>query len=182
MRIARKRKVKKTLIPHYNKNQLIQAKELRVLDEKGEYLGILPTADALKLAAEKEMDLVEINPKANPPVAQLTDFGSFKYQREKEARKQRVKSHVSELKGIRLSIRISEHDMEVRQMQAERFLNRGDKVKIEIILRGRENNQVHIAHEVINRYAAMIQQHLSIGFEQEIKQQGNKVTAIVFKK
>lgn len=182
MRRSRKKKPEKPLIPFYAKNQAIQATTVRVLGVENENLGVMPTKDALKLAFEKELDLVEINPKADPPVCKLVEFTQFKYQKEKEARKQKANSHIAELKGIRLSIRISDHDMDVRKKQAEKFLERGDKVRIEIILRGRERGKADIANEVIERFVAILSEERDLRYEQEISRQGGKMTAIVVKK
>ena len=121
MRISRKRKPKKPLIPFYRKNDKIDVPEVRLLGMENENIGLMKTSEALDMAREQEVDLVEINPKADPPVCKLIDFAQFKYQKEKEARKQKAKAHVAELKGIRLSIRISSGDMEVRRKQAEKF-------------------------------------------------------------
>ncbi len=182
MRISRKKRPEKLLIPRYNKNERIKAPELRLLGDEGQNLGIFTTQEALRMAKEQEMDLVEINPKAEPPVAKIIDFGSFKYQKEKEARKQKIKSHVSEMKGIRLSIRISDHDMDVRKNQAQKFLDRGDKVKAEIILRGRERGKVPIAFEVIKKFVSILEETTPLRYDQEATLQGGKITAIVAKK
>lgn len=182
MRISRKKRPQKSLIPRYNKNQWIKSEEVRVLDAENQNLGVMKTKDAIALAAEKEMDLVEINPKAVPPVAKIIDFGSFKYQKEKEARKQKARTHVSEMKGIRLSMRISDHDMDVRSKQSTKFLDRGDKVKIEIILRGRERAKANIAYDVINKFVKLIEETYQLRYEQPATRQGAKVTAIVAKK
>jgi len=182
MRISRKRRPQKPLIPRYQKNEYIKAPEVRVLDEHGENMGVLSTPEALAKARELEMDLVEINPKAEPPVCQIIEFTRFKYQKEKEAKKQKTKSHVSELKGVRLSLRIGQHDMDIRRKQAEKFLNRGDKVKAEIILRGRERGKVPMAFDVIKKFIADIEETMPLRSEQEPTRQGNKVTAIITKK
>lgn len=182
MRISRKRRPEKPLIPRYNKNEWIKASTVRLLGSEGENLGVFSISEALSMAREQEVDLVEINPKTDPPVAKLVDFGSFKYQKEKEAKKQKIKSHVSDIKGIRLSIRISAHDMDVRRKQAEKFLERGDKVKTEIILRGREKARSDLADQIINRFVRLLEETMPLRFEQEPKRQGGKVTAIVAKK
>jgi len=142
----------------------------------------MKTADAIAKAQEEGADLVEINPKGTPPVCKIVEFTKFKYQKEKEARKQKNKSHVSELKGIRLSLRIGKGDMQVRKAQTLKFLNRGDKAKIEIILRGRERGKVPFAYETIRTFIAMIEEEVAIKYEQEPTRQGNKVTAIITKK
>jgi len=179
MRISRKRRPQKPLIPIYYINDRIRAPEVRLLDAGGENLGVMPTAQALQRAREMELDLVEINPKAEPPVCQLIEYARFKYQKEKEAKKQKANAHVSEIKGIRLSVRIGEHDMEVRQAQAENFLERGDKIKPEIILRGRENARPEMAFEVIADFYQRINAKYPIRYEQEPKRMGNKVGAVI---
>lgn len=182
MRISRKKKPQKPLIPRYNKNEYIKVPEVRVLTAEGENLGVMSTKDALAKAKEQDLDLVEINPKANPPVAKIVEFGSFKYQKEKEARKQKSRAHVSEMKGIRLSMRISDNDMEIRRKQAQKFLDRGDKVKPEIILRGRERGKAHIAHQVIERFVKLLEETMPLRHEQPPTRQGSKITAILAKK
>ncbi len=182
MRISRKRRPEKPIIPHYNVNEHIHAPEVRVIDRAGANLGILPIANALRLAQEQEVDLVEINPKANPPVAQLIEFSHFKYQREKEAKKQKINAHVSDTKGVRLSIRIGSHDIETRRAQAAKFLERGDKVRAEIILRGREHAQTHLGFDIIKKFFALMEKTIPLRVDQEITKQGNKITGIVAKK
>lgn len=182
MRISRKKRPDKPLIPIYRKNAAIIAPEVRLIDAEGKNVGVLTVAEAIEKAEAAEMDLVEINPKANPPVVQIVSFSQFKYQKEKEARKQKANSHVSDTKGIRLSIRIGDHDMEIRRGQAEKFLERGDKVKAEIILRGRENAKASIAFEVIQTFFTLLSATIPVHFEQEIAKQANKVTAIIARK
>ncbi len=182
MRISRKKRPDKPLIPKFWINERIRAVEVRVLDDEGKNVGVMKTADAIAQAKAEEKDLVEINPKANPPVCKIMVFSQFKYQKEKEARKQKQNSHIAELKGIRLSMRISEHDMGVRLNQALKFLNRGDKVRSEVILRGRERGKAELAHEVIRRFCTLVEAEFPIRFEQNVMRQGNKVTAIFTKK
>ena len=170
------------MIPHYRMNQEIDVVEVRILDDEGKNLGVFKIAEAQRLANEAEKDLIEINPKALPPVCQIQNFGSFKYQKEKEVRKQKTGSHVSELKGIRLSIRISEHDTEVRKNATVGFLERGDKARVEIILRGREMGKAHLAIETIKQFFTLVNNQLTVRYEQEPIRQGNKVTAILMRK
>lgn len=182
MRISRKKRPDKPLIPKYNINRQIKAEEVRLLDDAGEYIGVMSVSEALAKAEEMEMDLIEINPKAKPPVCRIADFGQFKYQQEKEARKQKANSHESELKGIRLSVRISEHDLQVRQKQAEKFLNRGDKARIELRLRGREKAHYDIAKQVVSDFVDRIQESFPVKYEQPIDTSGGKITATIVKK
>ena len=181
MRISRKKRPKKLLIPEYKVNKKITAKEVRLLGAEGENLGVFSIDTALQMAKDAEADLVEINPKAKPPVAQIKDFKHFKYQKEKQARKQKASTHVSDIKGIRLSMRIGKGDLLTRQKQAEKFLGRGDKVKIEIILRGAERYKTPLAYDVIKQFIADINETTAIKVEQESKRQGNKITAIIAK-
>jgi len=182
MRISHKKRPQKSLIPFFRRNETIVALEVRLLDHTGGNLGVFKTGEAIRMAHEQEMDLVEINPKASPPVAKIIDYTTFKYQKEKEARKQKANAHVSEIKGVRLSIGIGEHDFEIRKKQAEEFLDRGDKVKVEIILKGREHGRPNLAREVITKFIQIINQTKPLRTEQEISFQGGKITAIIAKK
>lgn len=182
MRISRKKRPDKPLIPHFNINERITVPEVRVLDHEGKNIGVMSTADAIAKAISLEMDLVEINPKANPPIAQIIGFSHFKYQKEKQARKQKLQSHVSDLKGVRLSISIGDHDLEIRLNQSMEFLGRGDKIKPEIILHGRENAKPSIAFDVLKKFYQMLSEKMEIKYEQEPTKQGNKVTSIIIKK
>lgn len=179
MRISRKKRPQKLLIPHYRTNEDIDVPEVRVIDSEGNNIGLLSIKEAIERAFSEEKDLVEINPKANPPVTQIIEYSHFKYQKEKEVRKQKVNAHVSELKGIRLSIRIGVHDMEIRTNQAQSFLERGDKVKVEIILRDRERAKTPLAFETIRKFYSILNERLPVRYEQEVALQGNKATAII---
>jgi translation initiation factor IF-3 len=180
MRISHRRKKeepKKT----YAVNEEITAPSVLVLGKDGNNHGVLKTFDALRLAREQGLDLVEINPKTDPPVAKIIDFGQFRYNQEKEARLQKAHQHVVELKGVRLSLRIGQHDMEIRKNQALKFLNDGNKAKVELMLRGREMQQVPMAVEMIRKFVEGIHKEVPIRWEQDVEKQGNKVTAIIAK-
>lgn len=110
--------------------------EVRVIDEKGGQLGVMPTFQALNLARERGLDLVEVAEKTNPPVCKMIDFGKLLYQKEKQSRG--AKPHRVEIKGIRMTLKIAPHDLEIKAKKAEEFLTKGDRVRIEIILKGRE--------------------------------------------
>ncbi len=180
MRISRKKR-KPEIKKKYFFNERINSAEVLTLDENGQNLGVMNTAAAAKMAAEREMDLILINPKSTPPVAKFGDYGQFKYQKEKEERKKRAKAHVMELKGIRLSMRIGDHDLEIRRNQSLKFLNNGDKVKMEIIMRGRENRTPQMAFEIIKKFIGSIHAIAPVRTEQKIEKQGNKITAIIAK-
>jgi len=119
-------------------NGFIRAANLRVIDEDGKQLGILTKDEALKLAAESELDLVEISPNANPPVAKIVDWGKFNYQRTKQLQKNKRSAKILDLKQIRFGLKISDHDLGVKLKKADDFLKIGHKVKFTIFYRGRE--------------------------------------------
>jgi translation initiation factor IF-3 len=180
MRISHRRK-KEEPKKSYSFNEGITAPQVLVLDKNGQNHGVLRTSEALQMAREQGLDLVEINPKTDPPVAKIIDFGQFRYNQEKEARLAKAHQHVVELKGVRLSLRIGTHDMEIRKNQALKFLNDGNKAKIEMQLRGREMQSVDRAKQMIRSFVADIHQIVPVRWEQEVEKQGNKITAIIAK-
>ena len=109
-----------------------------VIGSEGEQFGLMKTEDALNLAAEKELDLVEVSPNLNPPVCKLMDYGKQMYKVAKQKRQQNAKQKQTETKGIRLSVRIEKHDLTFKANNAVKFLKKGNKVKIDIVMRGRE--------------------------------------------
>ncbi len=180
MRISHHRK-KEEPQKIYLFNEGIVAHEVMVLDANGQNLGIMKTGAGIALAQERGLDLVEINPKSNPPVAKIIDFGQFRYTQEKEKRLQKAHQHIVDTKGVRLSLRIGGHDLEIRRLQALKFLNEGNKVKIEITLRGREMQQGQHAVQIAKEFADSIIKEMPIRWEQAVERAGNKVTAIIVK-
>lgn len=178
MRIIRRFQKKQEDIK-YRSNERIFAPELRIIDEAGTHLGVMPKEAALAMAREKGLDLVEISPKENPPIAKFVNFGKFKYEKEKEMRKQKAHAKQVEVKGIRLSLRISAGDLGIREEQAMRFLNEGDKVKVEMILRGRERQHGSLAAEIINNFIKSLGEKTKIKVEQPLTRQDGKFMAIV---
>ncbi len=180
MRISRRgKKEEPKRIYFYNEG--IKSPTLLILDTDGSNLGVMPTAEGIRLAREKELDLVEINPKSDPPVAKIIDFGQFRYAQEKEQRIRKAHQHVVEIKGVRLSLRIGAHDLEIRRGQTLKFLNNGDKVKIEIMLRGREMQQAGLAFDNVKKFIETVNSETPIRVEQPTEKQGNKVTTIIAK-
>lgn len=182
MRISRYRRFQKPVEPQYRSNEHIKAPEVRVIDENAKNLGVLPTAEALTIAKERGFDLVEVMPNAEPPIAKFLDWGQFKYEKEKEARKQKAHAHKVEVKGIRLSIRIGAHDLEVRLEKAKEFLNAGDRVQVEIILRGRERQFTDLARQVIDRFIMGLDTAVGVKIDQPFARQGGRLTVVVAKK
>lgn len=119
-------------------NEEIRAKEIRVVSVEGEQLGIMSVKDALRLAQEKELDLVEVAPNAKPPVCRIMDYGKYRYEQSKREREARKKQRIIEIKEIRMTPKIETHDFQVKVKAAQKFLKDGDKVKAIIRFRGRE--------------------------------------------
>lgn len=161
-------------------NEYIRVPQVRVIDEKGEQLGVFDTAAALQLARERELDLVEVSPIAQPPVCKIVDYGQLRYEANKKERKQKGKQKKTEVKGIRLSTTIGDHDIQVRVEQAKKFLEKGNKVQIELLLRGRQKMHPEIGKDVINKFVALLAQIAAV--ESPISQQGGKLSAILMSK
>jgi translation initiation factor IF-3 len=160
-------------------NDRIRVPEIRLIDEQGENEGVVETATALARARELGLDLVEVSPKAQPPVCRIIDYGKYQYEQMKKERKQRKRNKRSKLKGIRLSTRISEHDLTMKAHNAERFLQQGDKIKVDVILRGREHLHVDLAIELLHKFRAALT--LPTKFDAQPKKTGGSVSMIIYK-
>lgn len=163
-------------------NDQIRVPEVRVIDENGEMLGVLSTDRALEIARERGFDLVEVSPKAEPPVCKLLDYGQFKYQKEKELRAQKAHSKKVDVKGIRLSVKMGIGDFDTRLQKGKDFLEEGHKLNIEIRLRGREKAHTDIAKAKIQEYLDRLAEEYQLSIEQPITRSGGNVTAIVGRK
>lgn len=181
MRRTNRRKKWKPDKTVFRANQHIRVPELRVIDDKGQMLGVLPTPEALAKAQAAGLDLVEVNPKAEPPIAKFLDYGKFQYEQEKLKQKQKSKTKKVDVKGVRLSFRIGDHDREVRLNQSVGFLEKGHKVKVDLFLRGRENafakDAIAMVHQFISDLKASISEELQI--ESAPKKEGNAISALV---
>ncbi|MBN3962588.1 translation initiation factor IF-3 [Nostoc sp. NMS8] len=134
-------------------NERIRFPKIRVIDTDGAQLGIMPPQEAIRLAEEKELDLVLISDKADPPVCRIMDYGKYKFEQEKKAREARKKQHTADVKEVKMRYKIEEHDYNVRVKQAERFLKDGDKVKATVMFRGREIQHSDLAEDLLKRMA-----------------------------
>ncbi|GAC1419570.1 MAG: hypothetical protein NVSMB62_12420 [Acidobacteriaceae bacterium] len=132
-------------------NERIRAREIRVIDENGEQLGIMAPFDALKLARERSLDLVEISPNAVPPVCRIQDYGKFLYEKDKSERAARKKQKVIIIKEVKFSVTVDEHDYQTKKNQAVRFLGDGDKVKASLRFKGRQMAHRDLGYKIINR-------------------------------
>ena len=160
-------------------NKFITSPEVRVIDQHGQNLGVLSAAQALHAAQSAGLDLVEVNPKAIPPVCRIINYGQYRYEQEKEARKAKAKQKMVEVKGIRLSLRIKGADLELRKTQAAEFLERGDKVKIEMVLKGREKAHTDLAQKIMDEFAASLPQASVL---QPVSRMGGRISLVVGRK
>ncbi|MFA6994790.1 MAG: translation initiation factor IF-3 [Patescibacteria group bacterium] len=177
-------RVERKEVPVFKANTQIRVPEVFLIDENNEAIGIMPTAEAIQRAQDASLDLVEVNPKATPPVVKIVNLGQLKYEREKQAHKQKMQQKKTETKNIRLSFRISDHDLSMRALQAEKFLSRDNKIKIELILRGRERQHLQKASEIIKNFVATLQANpaFTIEAEQPLTNQGGRFTIILINK
>ena len=134
-------------------NEEIRDRELRVIDENGEMLGIMSRDQALSLAEEKKLDLVNISPNAKPPVCKILDYGKYRYEMQKREKEAKKKQKTIQVKEIRLSTFIDEHDIQVKAKTACKFLQEGDKVKVSLRFRGRERDYTAKGRDVMNKFA-----------------------------
>ena len=140
-------------------NEEIRDREVRVIDQNGEQLGVLPIRKALELAEEAELDLVKIVPTAKPPVCKLMDYDKFRYEQAKKEREIRKNQRVITVKEVRLSATIEEHDIDVKYKNAVKFLQDGDKVKVTIRFRGRQITHSEIGRDVMDLFAEKIKDY-----------------------
>ncbi|MBT9259513.1 MAG: translation initiation factor IF-3 [Clostridiales bacterium] len=139
-------------------NEQIRAREVRLIDEKGEQLGIIPLAEALRIARERGLDLVEVASQAQPVVCRLMDYGRYKYEMAKREREARRHQKIQEIKEVKLRVNIDDHDFEVKARNAMRFLKDGDKVKATIMFRGREITHPELGLRVLERLTEYVQE------------------------
>lgn len=146
----------KVEVPRYRCNEQIKLSRVFVIDENNQQLGEMSIKDALTLAKEREFDLVEVAPKAVPPVCRILDFGKFQYQQAKKEQQQKTHQKKTGTKGLRIGFRTDTHDLDFKKKQTEKFLDKGYKVKIEIRLRGREKSHQDIARENLKEFVSTL--------------------------
>lgn len=161
-------------------NNRIRASKVRVVDETGENLGVMSLKEALQKARERNLDLVQVTDKVKPPVCKIIDRGKYLYAQEKKERKSKTKG--GELKGIRLGFNISTHDLKTRVRQAEKFLKEGDKIRVEMFLRGRERALSEFAKGKIKQFLEMLEKKVPLRIERKLQKRGNRFTMIIIKK
>lgn len=184
MRISNKSSYNKGRIDEkkYRLNAHIKSEQVRLIDETGTNIGVVSTSKALEMAQDLGLDLVEVSPLANPPVAKIIDYSKLRYQEEKAKRQEKAKQKKIEIKGIRLSLRIGKGDLDIRVKRAVKFINQEDKVKIEMILRGRERQHTDLAKKIARDFIDQVHQEVGVKIEQNISILGGRLSAIFSKK
>lgn len=134
-------------------NEEIRDKEVRLIDENGQQLGVVSSKEALDLAIEKNLDLVKIAPGSNPPVCKIMNYGKYRFDQMKKEKEAKKKQRTMEIKEVRLSPNIDDHDLNTKQKNAAKFLEKGDKVKVSVRFRGREMTHTEIGREVLEQFA-----------------------------
>lgn len=154
-------------------NEKIRFPKIRLIGSDGEQLGIMSPAEALKLAEERELDLVLVSDKADPPVCRIIDYGKYKFEQEKRAREARKRQHNAEVKEVKMRYKIDDHDYNVRVKSAHRFLTSGDKVKATVMFRGREIQHSDLAEDLLRRMARDLEEVAEI--QQAPKREGRNM-------
>ena len=140
-------------------NEEIRDREVRVVDQNGEQLGVMSSRDALALAEERQLDLVKIAPQARPPVCKLMDYGKYRFEQSKKEREFRKNQKVITVKEVRLSATIEDHDIDVKFKNAVKFLKEGNKVKVTIRFRGRQITHSEIGRQIMTEFAERIKEY-----------------------
>ena len=156
-----------------NINERIKYPQLRVVDSDGKQLGVIDRLKALEIASQRELDLVLVSEKANPPVCRIMDYGKYKFEQEKKAKEAKKKSHQTEVKEVKMRYKIDKHDYDVRIGQATKFLKSGDKVKCTVIFRGREIQHSNLAETLLLKMANDLEEQSEV--QQKPKREGRNM-------
>lgn len=155
-------------------NDRIRVREVRLIDDEGQQVGIIPTREALMIAREKGLDLVEVGANSQPPVCRLMDYGKFRYEQSRKERETRKNQHVTKVKEVRVEPKIGEHDLQTKGRQAERFLKAGDKVKLAVLFRGRSITHPELGRDLLQRLSDQLSDVGAI--EQGARMEGRTMT------
>ncbi|MBN2704095.1 MAG: translation initiation factor IF-3 [Pontiellaceae bacterium] len=166
--------------PQTRINHRIRIPEIRVIDYNGDQLGIMKTGDALRRAQDYGLDLVEVSPTAKPPVCRIMDFGKFKYEQEKRVKDAKKNQVQTKLKEVKFHVNVGDHDYETKMRNLKKFIEHGDRVKVSLMFRGRENVHRELGFEVINRVIQDSVEYTSV--DQAPRLQGRFVSAVLVPK
>ena len=159
-------------------NERIRSKEVRLIDQNGENKGVVPTSKALQMAYDEDLDLVLINPNQDPPVAKILNYGKYKYELEKRAKEAKKKQHTVDVKEIKIRYKIDTHDYQVRIKSIEKFIAQGNKVKIVVMLRGREMQHSNLAFDLANKFVKDLE-NMPVVIEKKPQLEGRNVTLYI---
>ena len=158
-------------------NERIRCREIRLIDEKGEQVGIVKPEDALRMAKERELDLVEIVAKANPPVCRIMNYGKYLYQKNKRAHEAKKHQKQIQVKEIKFRVKIDQHDYSFKKKHVERFLMDGNKVKTTIMFRGRERSHGQLGVKILDRISKELGEIATV--ESRSRMEGNQMHQIL---
>ncbi|NES84516.1 MAG: translation initiation factor IF-3 [Moorea sp. SIO2B7] len=158
-------------------NEKIRFAKIRVVDANGSQLGILTPEEALRIAEEKELDLVLVSENANPPVCKIIDYGKYKFEQGKKEREIKKKQHTADVKEVKMRYKIDDHDYQVRVNNAKRFLKSGDKVKATITFRGREIQHANLAEDLLKKMAKDLEEVAEV--QQKAKREGRNMMMLL---
>ena len=163
-------------------NNQIRASKVRLISEQGKNLGIFPIEKALQYSRERNLDLIEVTVNTSPPVCKVGNLGKYLYQQKKKEKQQKQKQKLGKIKGVRISLRISEHDLETKANLAKKFLQKGHKVKIEVYLKGREKTLANFARKKLDNLFQKIEKDTKIKEEKGIKKTPRGLEVIIAKR
>lgn len=165
-------------MPHISKellvNEEIKDREIRVINDDGSQLGIMQTRDALRIAAEKDLDLVKIAPQAKPPVCRIMDFGKYRFETAKRAKEAKKNQKVVDVKEIRMSLNIDTHDLQTKVNHAVQFLKAGNRVKVTVRFRGREMAHTELGNDLLIKFADSCSEFASL--EKQPRLEGRSIS------
>ena len=165
---------------NFKVNDQISASQVRVVDQEGQMLGVMELSKAIKLAEQAGLDLVEVSPNVNPPVCKIANFGKMKYEIQKKANVLKKKQKVVDTKEIKMSINIGKSDFDFKVKHIIKFIDKGDKVKISIKIKGREMTHLELADQIMNNILTQIEGYAK--FESTPKMEGRQMVGVLVKK
>ena len=163
-------------IKDININEKIRVREVRLIDDSGKQLGVVATVEALRMAREQELDLVEVSPKTNPPVCKIMDYGKFKYQLAKKAHEAKKKQTVIQIKEMKLGLKIEEHDLAFKIKHIKEFLGDGYKVKVIVMFKGREVLHIDMGEKLAQKIIESVKDAGTL--EQKLRFDGRNIVMI----